>query len=256
MSIELSQWIKSGDGNALFVYGTCINVLLEAIKTGEIPYPIPREVMLPYQAKLVEKGGFLYYATPIFARLERSSYPRANELALRISGNFGDFPITEIRQSLSLPRVKRIADLYAFDQAAKSYLDRSTGLKFSATQIYYLAGSLFPSVLKPYENDPLIQGFRAHSFDHEIFSEAEPTDNLGLTLKQLKGVLIECFKRRGIKIYYNHNILDHQIIVGHESEEEVMILAQKPLTIGVISGVEILSKADENDLFNQLNYVS
>lgn len=249
MSIELNQWVENGcNEDALFVYGTYTQDLFQAMKTGQIPYRVPRKGMLPYQAELVKDGGFLYYATPIFARLEKSSDPRAKELALRIVANYGDYALKYIREDLSPQKVKRIAAGYAFDQTAKSYFKDATGFKFSSTQIYYLTGSLFPSVLEPYKNDPVIKNFRAQSFDPEYFSKSEPTDNLGLTLEQLKGVLRECFKRRGVRIYYNSKILDHRIIVGHEGEDEIMILSQKPLTLDVISGIEILSKADENDL--------
>lgn len=253
MSIALNQWIENGcNKDALFVYGTCTQNLLQAMETGQIPYSVPAEEMLPYQAELVKNGGFLYYATPIFARLEKDKDSRARELASRIAANYGDYDLKYIREDLSLQRTKKTAASYAFGQTAQSYFEKATGFKFKDTRIYFLTGSLFPSVLKPYFKYPVIQRFSAHSFDPECYLESEPTDNLGLTLEQLKGILRECFKRRGVRIYYNSKILDHRVIVGHESEEEVMILSQRPLTLDVISGVEILSKADKNDL--QQNY--
>ncbi len=246
---QLDQWVEHGyHKDAIALYGTSAEFLTKALQTGQVPYNAPAaEDMLPYQKEVMENGGHLYYALPIYERLEENSNPRAKVLLEGIIEKYGDFP-EEIKEELSWRRQHKSSKDYALKHAIEHPFNEKFKVRLHARQIYILASILFPSDSALWDEDESLLAITGPDYHPLDFSHQRAFENSERAVKDLQQVISECFKRRGVVIYYSSKILDHAK-PGYEAEREIMIVSKKPLPIDVISGVEILSEADRKSLY-------
>ncbi len=240
----LNQWVAAGfDENAVAAQGTSVEQFRMVLQSGQISWSSPRsEVrMLPYQKKLLAGSGYLYYACPF---LERTRLYRPT-LSEEIEGEFPGKPP-------SIEYMIKLCRFYANMKARRDFFQQETGQFYNGSnQILALAGLLFPRMYRGFLKDPEVEIEVAGGM---LMLEVPTTgglDSSQMSLPQLRRILQECLKRKGVLIYFNNNIFQHKIVKGIESESEIVIISKEPMTTDVISGIQILSNADRRALRNR-----
>ncbi|MBI4066816.1 hypothetical protein HY407_00380 [Candidatus Gottesmanbacteria bacterium] len=236
----VQQWLTEGySKKAVAAFGTSVEFLERALASGEIHWAVPQpdQKPLPYQRPLLKKGGHLYFAYPFINHLRPHEPNLVQQLQDRLNVD------------LSYHAIKRSLGYHAGYQAISHYYESQTGMKLSSEGIVLLAHTLFPDLVHPYRDN----SFLADEYDFIAYPlrEWRKPHSLGLEhstmpLDQLKKIIAQCLSRRGVIIYYNQQILKGtNVRPGFESEDEIIIYSQKPLTLTVISGIKPLAKSDQ-----------
>lgn len=198
--------------------------------------------MLPYQQELIHYGGNLYYAIPSFERIEKIK-PQLADAIVAVSS----LPVDEVRKKLSTEYMRNEVLDYSLNQAVKESFAQHTGYNIDAPDIYLLASTLIPKQYESFTD----QTWRFNSYSNldEVREDADKrivnAIKGAIDKNRLAEVLSSTLKRRGIILYFNGGILEgNRVLAGHEAEEEIMIVSQKPLSSSVISGIEVLSDSD------------
>lgn len=242
---QLNQWLNAGfDEKAVALVGTSVETFKQLLDTSLIPPHQPSargEPMLPYQKELLKDGGYMYFAYPFIERIKSYDLTLASNLE-------------EVFESDE--HMIDSSKFYAYRNAWTRSFFEQTGVKYSNWQdLAAMAAVLFPRILRNQLDDPI------YPIDEGDFSDIDLTDTIGrkgsvrfeasdMSLSQLKRILADCLARRGVLLYYNEEIFQHQVEQGNEDPQEIYMISRKPLNASVISGVQILSNADKRALRN------
>ncbi|MBI2085964.1 hypothetical protein HYT74_01340 [Candidatus Daviesbacteria bacterium] len=234
----LDKWITTGfNSQAVAGYGTSVEFLKQALVTGEIPWGVPQDgqEILPYQQKILAKGGYLYFAYPFVENLQ--PYKPKLVKKLRVVPN-NDLTHNSIHDQLSD---------YARRQAVEHHFESLTDIKRGDDRaIVFLTYLLFPDLISQFKDDEFLESC-FYAFKADANWQAPPDlglNNSTIPLPRLKEILASCVEKRGLIIYYNEKILRNRVLPGFELESEIMIHTKKPLTLAVISGIKPLAKPD------------
>lgn len=213
---KVRGWIEQGfSERAIAVYGTTTRVLKRILDTGRIP---SSPIYFDYQKKLVEGGKYLYYALPFIERVDKIKPMLAKDI-------FNSFPPGWFPEGSTSSMLYEVFPLKNMLVVAKGYaFSQSIREDFEIFDLYQVA-EIAPD------------GFKT-SLEDIKDKDSEETDVLG---------------RQGVLLFFNERVFEEgNVLPGKEGEEEIMIIADKPLSSSVISGVEVLSDADKNALSNYL----
>ena len=247
---ERLHWLveQGFNENAIAVFGTTTTVLKRILETGQI---LPNPAFgLEYQRQLTKSGKFLYYALPLLGRIE----PVIPHLVQKIRARFpSDWSKEEIGQDFQPDYVKKVATHYAAMTAVEDKFHEETNINLPFDAVIGLASEVLP--VKQFRDvkkdlDPIFDVDEDYSL--EVHGEEIAHAKSSLERSRLVEVLETAFKKRGVLIYFNNEILNSKIYPGHEAEGEIMVVSDKPLPLNVISGVEILSEAERLDLEKHL----
>ena len=239
---RLSRWTEQGlSPTAVAAYGGSIDILKDILTTGKVPsYSDPD--LLPYQQDLLSTGGHLYYFTPIFEKINEVRPTLAENIKRR------DPHLTD---TLSAPKVRNTARLYAMQQSIKNFFYNQTGRTVEPSDIYNLAIDVIPETFDAFYDET--REFINPPVKSEILKERnqEIVDSLRRDIDpaQLEEILRSSLQRRGVILYFNQNIFaNNKVYAGHESEYEFMVVSQQPLSTETISGIEISTAAEKIEL--------
>lgn len=244
----LKHWVATGySSQAVAGYGNSVEFLQEALISGEIPWSTSHsdQDILPYRKKLLsETSGYLYFAYPFIDRLKSYNPHIVEKLCSE--------PGVNLEENTIKNNLRDYAVYNAITHYFKSQADTNIQNPKAIVTLVHL---LFPDLVKKFNNDSLIiQIFNRFTES----ADWEEPHSLGLeesnmTIAQLKNILGQSISRRGIIMYYNEKILRNRVVPGIESEEEIMIISKRPLTLEVISGIEILSENDKRAIENLID---
>lgn len=234
---QVARWVEIGSSNPVGVFGASAELFIYALQAGELPpYEAFGHAVLDWQKKIARSGKHLYYVTPIFKGVERVNAPLARKLVDNYGEGFNTKQITSYE--LSAKRTRSVAVDYANEMAMADFFVREFGVFRDDTDIWAITALLFPNLAKsigePATFDPYFVGYDKNSLRDR--AEVDKT----FTLEQVENKLATALRRRGILWYYNDKIFEHEVMLGVESEDEIMILPKRPLNLDVISGIEIL----------------
>jgi hypothetical protein len=243
---QLNNWIETGlSDNAVAVYGTSVEVLQQILDTGIIP-PMPgNRIRGEHMKALRERGKYLYYFTPFYTRI-KSSHP---EIAQKLK-DYANETDERLEEVYSVDDALNLTRRYAFPNAVKDYFEAQTGMRPDEEIILaiaydndykaYLAEMRGPSKNTPYEI-LLKEGLDAQQ-DGERDDEIEDLQN-SIDNEKLHKVAQECFRRRGVFLYFDQKVLLPSTDQG-ELGPEIITVTDKPLLATAISGIEFLAPAD------------
>jgi hypothetical protein len=241
--VKLSRWLESGvNQNAVAAYGGDIGVLKTILSTGSVP-SFTTDELLPYQREMLNKGGHLYYFTPIYDRIREARPELASNIASRVP---------DPEWFLSNDRVKNTARGYALSQSVKNIFFERTGRKVNAEDVYALAMDIIPDKFDSFLE--ATRDYQAITEKEEIIEETDPAVLNSLRSEidasLLNETLVSCLQRRGVIIYFNQSIFagNNNVSPGEENELEFMVVSPQQLTADTIAGIEILSDADKTAL--------
>lgn len=246
---HLNEWLSTGySSQALAGTGVSIETVNQLIADGLLRPQSSKtdKCLLPYQKKLFKKGSYLYYAKPFIYNIDNIN----PDFGRDIRSNFGSDSDSLWGYSLDYDKCINSLKYYAFMASIECCLFKETDIKMHFYEIIMLTNLLFPDLMQRYKKDEFIQ----HSLDdvgfHDFKASGCRFSNSTFSMQELRAILAGAISRRGAIVYYNSNIFRHQVITGKESETEIMILTQTPLTFESISGIELLSSADANALIS------
>lgn len=235
----VKHWIAEGYSNkAVAAYGTSVSFFERALKSGEIPFNVAyfNHNLLDYQRKLLERGGYLYYAYPFLENLEpyKPSFVRKMR---RIPNE--DFSYEAMRRQLRN---------YAGRHAIPHHFESLTGIRLDEPdEVVSLAYLLFPDLVSKYRDDSTLKDAFYYFTANADWKKPPPLsfNRPNMTLSELRNILAQSIARRGLIIYYNEKVLANELKEGFELEAEIMIHTKKPLTLEVIAGIEPLAEPDK-----------
>ncbi len=98
---QIGLWLNVGFSHlAVAGVGLSAEGINNLILTSEVPYHCPNPNMLPYQRKLVAKGGFLYYTHPFIDNLARYNSRLAQRILKTVEGSESHLDQDRINDSL------------------------------------------------------------------------------------------------------------------------------------------------------------
>lgn len=235
---RLRRWIERGfDRHAVAVYGTSTQVLEQILKEGQLP---PSSIEVNYQKKLVEGGGYLYYALPFVDRVAKINQNLAREVIQRLPGN--------LLNDLNTDNIKLVAKFYAINNAIVDNFFELTGIKTDPQNILFLANEIVPEGFKTFTKKidiDLRDIAEMEDINHEKDESVIADIKSKLTPSQLSPILSACLEKRGVFIYLNEEFLKkNKAFTCFEAEDEIVVVADKPILLSAISGIEVLSNAD------------
>ncbi|MBI2338302.1 hypothetical protein HYU95_03925 [Candidatus Daviesbacteria bacterium] len=238
------HWLSEGySKQAVAGYGNSVEFLQKAVESGEIPWnaSFKDPDLLPYQKQLLKKGGYLYYAYPFIDQLQ----PLKPRLVNKLYNNLDP-------EDLSKDAIRPHLLFYAAYNAIPHQFHSYTGIQVDGPHpLIALTHLLFPDLVTQCQDD-ILQFF----FDlYKDSADWQEPSQLGLaqsnlSLPQLKEILAQAISRRGVILYYNQQLTNYHLVPGIESDKEIMIHSKEPLTLEVISGIEPLSKSDQEAVEN------
>ncbi len=234
-SEKIGNWLTNGvDEHAIAGVGVDAESVNRFLISGEIPAQCPNPNMLPYQAKLVRRGGFLYYTYPFIQRFESYSPRIARKISKAHYGNTYALADESILDGLGY---------YALRNSIVACYKVNIGIQRDAHSIGAMTGYLFPEMTKSLvtENPDLGELILDSEWDESGHSGLEDSN---IPLGELKKILEACLRRRGVLVFYNEGIFNHKVLTNYEDEKDVMILSRSPLTQEVVSGIKPLSETD------------
>lgn len=238
----VKHWETEGFSRAALAgYGNSFPFFQRLFSSNEIPWQAAYNDsnLMPYQKELLDQGGYLYYAYPFVNHLGL----HCPQLASRLHN--------QRNVDLSAHVIHRMLKNAAGDHAILHHFELLTGIKYQEPdEIVTMAYLLFPELARRFKKDKLLEKEFYFFTDQAAWTEPPVISlaTVNISLPRLKKILSEAIARRGVILYYNQEILNHKLIAGHESEYEIIIHTEKPLTAHTISGIKILSEPDRKDL--------
>jgi len=239
---RLAAWLEQeARPTAVAVFGCSIEDLQKILETNEVP---SSPITLPYQRRLIGKGGYLYYFAPIFAQIRESNPVLAQKIEskFRPSGH-------SAHEALSVQEAEETAVFYAQARAIQSYFLAQTGIEADDVDVLILARDLIP---EDYQRFLLGVGQRSLADAVESETELAAVDNIRNQIDEsrLKEILSGCLQRRGVVLYFNNGIFTppNRAYPGHEDEHEIMVVSRRPLSANTITGIDILSDTDRREV--------
>lgn len=241
----LRLWLETGrDQRAVAVRGMSVEALRATLNTGIIPSSYAQ---LDYQQQFTEGGKYFYYLLPFYDKLQRE----APELLRTIEESLGGFGLG-IRRELSRKEQRSRSVYYAREAALADCFYDKTGKRVDGPDVITLGCDLLPEEINSFcERTGYWYGhpLELHNFPEALLEiKTRVQGEMGWDEVTLKRIISECIKRRGVLIYFGEEIFSHRLEAGKEDEVEVLLVTDRPLTAAVISGIEVLSRADRKVL--------
>lgn len=242
------QWVETGFNNqAIAGYGNSVEFLEKAVTTGVIPWNAPQPGMdlLDYEKDILAKhGGYLYFSFPFINNIEPHKPTLARKLRRVLEENYYDGSPSDLDR-----RIRNSFAHYAALNAINHYYESFAGKQHEDRHghIVTLAYLLFPTLVNQFREDTILNGFLQTFADNADWKKPADLslDSSKKSLPELREILGQAISRRGIIIYYNPQVLTKHVLPGVESETEMIIHSRKPLTLEVISGIEVLAEPDK-----------
>lgn len=246
-------WVKTGSKNhPVAVFGASAELFLHSLQTAEVtPYDIFGQIEWDWQQEILDAGKHLHYATLIYTGIKRASPPFAREIREKYADIF-----ESMKDLITFKGARGTSIDYANTMALTDAFIRDFGVFRNRREIWVMTTTWFPSLAKENTKHPATYQLDVLEFTEEDKVEREELGDQNLTLQQVRNKLAACFKRRGIIWYYNDKIFQHEVIPSIEGESEIIILPTKPLTLEVISGIEILGEEEKRLLLPKQNHRS
>lgn len=252
----LQKWLKEGlSPQAVAVYGTSVEELAECLKSGHmLPYRNPNS--LPYYEKLLEHGRHCYFAISLPENLIKFDQQIVTDIQKQYPDTYNP---QFLQEEFSTDKLLTTASQYAWRNAIRDHFTERTGVFLSSEDILLLTGIIMPEKYDEFCSDKDAKNGILSSFGFDDPQEAlkrvqQARFQIGLNNHNLvKSAINESLSRRGVLIFYDSSILNHHIIVGQESEDEIIIITQEHLPLDTISGVQPLSKRERALLLKVFN---
>lgn len=245
---QVLRWEEAGfDPNSIGVYGTSVENLTQIVLTGEIQ-PFPREYLHPnYDGlKFLQHDDLLYYFKLIGPNLKLAS----PDVYQQVCDRFPGWNVDKIEPNISPESALASTKFFALDSALSDHFLASTGVRADSLTLYYIAQQLMEDAFERYHSEVGDHiAFALHEIGKQADQEEVEKVIKSVSKQETTSVLSEGFKRRGVLIFYNKQILNHRLLNFYEGEDELLIASKKPLRTDVISGIQLLSIADREMLF-------
>jgi hypothetical protein len=221
-------WREKGfNENTVAVYGMSTEQFRKLMTTGEIPSS-SKNLHIPYKKDLAQQGKYIYYCLPFYYALRKQRPDLYKEMLENLGVDNGVVDLGIIQQTQK-------ASGYARAHAFVDRIAQKTGLTINMGLVSLLRWQYTDDVedLLPDEKEDIVE------FEKKVEQE-------GFNLKDL---VREADSRRGILLYLNNSLfVGNQVATTHEDEVELVVATGRPLTIDIISGVEVLSDQEEEEL--------
>lgn len=246
----LKNWLEHGKTEGSFaIYGTKSSFVSDMLREDHVPsYPLTD---LPYQQQIAAEGKHLYYMLPRVGNMfGEGKDPVMNKAVATIIMQFHN-RATALPRNLQEDSIRNVARMYALDASLEEAFYRQTGMRAKSDEVNYMASKYIPKEFAQYaqETDDFNRGnldesMKEHS-DPERLAAIEKT----VGRERLRQILPHVINKRGVLVYLNRDAFAQgTILPGHESEQEIMLVTQQPLSLSAVAGIEALSEYDKADL--------
>lgn len=231
------------DSEAVGVYGASLEVVRDIFTTGAIPN-FNSESMIEYQRKIVLEGRLIYYFLPFFEKIPQDKTVFKEAVLLGVQD--GQVAIGD----MSLGNQIKNARDYAVGKALRDCFFSLTGIKADEADIVNLAQELVPFDYHFYSSGivyrflhNMIPGFCEAHFEEIDLAIIQKIKG-EITSQKLKLILADCLERYGVLLFFNKSIYKNTVIPGIEDGQEAIAIPRVPLTIDVLSGIEVQSETE------------
>ncbi len=222
---RFKEWRERGfSEDAVAVYGMSTENFRRIMQTGQIP-PSPHQENIPYQKELADKGKLLYFCLPFRNALHLRNFYLYQEMEKVLGVNSGYLEAEEQIETAAIYAHHRAFDERYTALTGEQELD--DGVRTLLDSKYVYKEELIPEEEK------------------KISDEVERLKKRGIDLMD---VFKDANSRKGILLYLNKSIFEYYLSQTPEDETELVIATDKPLTIDIISGIQILSEHEDEEL--------
>lgn len=224
---------------------------LRAILAQRTLIPADMSVYSPAVASRYEQlsGGMpIYFAAPLVPNLRFVNPALTNTLLARINPS-------EQEGEFNTDHILNVFSIYAQSQAISDFWQRTTGEYHSTSDLVAVASK----ALTKGEMAQFLENIKELDVDEDTLEEASNPRKVRSILhkfekdkrQELKGLLLEASKRKGVILFYGSSFLEAgKINLGFESEDEIIVTTADPISSDVIVGVYFLSEVDKADFIN------